>query len=245
MNRCVRLLSAFAIYVSAVGAATEVVIAQEAPPRVPQPTAPPALPVIPKPTTSPALPVIPPRTTPEVPQTTTPAAPQTTTTQRICSFDPVENLLPPLTKPTDSKLSYLAQQGFTQSPDGSWVCYVNDSQKEGRYYTLFKVQQIDGKLIASSFLENGSLIEGQKNRTLDLFMTLVKKHTKATQGNHQSIRRYLDTFISLVEQGKVPSSLRGYLFDQPSRSFVLYHSLTEGQLKGTAISININSPQNL
>lgn len=167
-------------------------------------------------------------------------APQQRTLQRICSFDPVTDLLPtPQNQPTNSPFSYLAQQGFIQNPDGSWVCYVNDPKKESRYYTLFKVQQINGKIVASSFLENGSLIDGQDNRSLDLFMMLIKNHTNGTQGNRQSIRRYLEAFISLVKQGKVPALRRGYLFDSPSRGFVSYYPLS-GQIKGTAISIDID-----
>jgi hypothetical protein len=167
-------------------------------------------------------------------------APQQRTLQRICSFDPVADLLPtPQNQPTNSPFSYLAQQGFVQNPDGSWVCYVNDPKKESRYYTLFKVQQINGKIVASSFLENGSLIDGQDNRSLDLFMMLIKNHTKGTEGNRQSIRRYLEAFMSLVKQGKVPALRRGYLFDSPSRGFVSYYPLS-GQIKGTAISIDID-----
>ncbi len=166
-------------------------------------------------------------------------------TQKICSSDAVESLLPPSTEPSNSPISYLAQQGFTQSSDGSWVCYVNDPKKEGRYYTLLKVQQIDGKLVASSFLDQGSLIEGQENRSLDFFMTLVDNYTNTTLNNRQSIRKYLETFISLVRSGKIQASRRGYLFDQPSRSFVMYHPLNAGELKGTGITININSPSNL
>ncbi len=166
-------------------------------------------------------------------------------TQKICSFDAVESLLPPLSEQSNSPISYLAQQGFTQSRDGSWVCYVNDRKKEGRYYTLLKVQQMDGKLIASSFLDQGSLIEGQENRSLDFFMTVIENYTNTSQENRQSIRRYLETFISLVRSGKIQPSRRGYLFDQPSRSFVMYHPLREGELKGTGITININSPDKL
>ncbi|NJM69053.1 MAG: hypothetical protein HC862_01870 [Scytonema sp. RU_4_4] len=175
-----------------------------------------------------------------------PTAPQQQTTQRICSSDTVEDLLPPpVSEQSRSPLSYLAQQGFTQNPDGSWTCYANDSRKQGRYYTLFKVQQINGKLVASSFLDGGILVEGQDNRSLDLFTMLIEKHTKTNQGNRESIRRYLEAFFSLVKQGKVQLSNRGYLFDQPSGGVVIYHPATGGKLKGTAITININSPQNL
>ncbi|KAB8335016.1 hypothetical protein SD80_001200 [Scytonema tolypothrichoides VB-61278] len=168
-------------------------------------------------------------------------APQQRTLQRICSFDPIADLLPtPQNQPTNSPLSYLAQQGFIQNPDGSWICYVNDPKKESRYYTLFKVQQIDSKVVASSFLENGSLIDRQDDRSLDLFMMLIKNHTNATLGNRQSIRRYLEAFMSLVKQGKVPASRRGYLFDSPSRGFVSYYPLTSGKIQGTAITIDIN-----
>jgi hypothetical protein len=200
MNRIIRLLSAFAVSVSAFTTVSSMVLAERV--------------------------------------TTTS---QQRTLQKICSFDPVVNLLPtPANQPTNSPLSYLAQQGFIQNSDGDWVCYVNDPKKESRYYTLFKVQQIDGKVVASSFLENGSLIDGQDNRSLDLFMMLIKNHTNATLGNRQSIRRYLEAFMSLVKQGKVSVSRRGYLFDSPSRGFVSYYPLTRGQIQGTAITIDIN-----
>lgn len=170
-----------------------------------------------------------------------PTTPQQRTLQRICSFDPVADLLPtPQNQLIKSPLSYLAQQGFILDQNGDWVCYVNDPKKESRFYTLFKVQQIDGKIIASSFLENGSLIDGQDNRSLDLFVMLIKNHTNATLGNLLSIRRYLQAFMSLVKQGKVPASRRGYLFDTPSRGFVSYYPITSGQLQGTAITIDIN-----
>ncbi len=223
-------------------------------PTVPAPGTRQQTPTVPAPGTRQQTPIVPPpgtrQQTPTVPppgtRQQTPTVPPPGTTQKICSFDAVESLLPPPTgEQTASAFSYLAQQGFTQKPDGSWVCYVRDNQKQGLYYTLFKVQQIDGKLIASSFLNNGSLIEGQDARSLDLFMTLIENHTKTNQGNRQSIRRYLESFVALVKQGKIPSSGRGYLFDQPSRGFILYNSVTGGELKGTAITININSPQNL
>ncbi|MBE9207042.1 hypothetical protein IQ244_11020 [Nostoc sp. LEGE 06077] len=164
-------------------------------------------------------------------------------TQRICSLDPVEDLLPPpQAKTSNSLFSYLAQEGFTQSKDGSWVCYVNDPKKEGRYYTLFKVQAQNGKLIGSSFLDGGTLIEGQDNRTLDFFMKLIEHHLDGDQENRQSIRRYLESFISLVKEGKIKATRRGFLFDQPNRALVLYHTLSTGDLKGTAITLNIQIP---
>ncbi|KAF3889824.1 MULTISPECIES: aminotransferase class IV [Nostocales] len=170
-----------------------------------------------------------------------PISPQQKNTPKICSFNTVENLLPPIASQQSSSLfAYLGQQGFVQDSDGSWVCYVSDSKKEWRYYTLFKVQQIGEKLIATSFIENGNWIDGQETRSLDLFMTLIEKHIRTTDGNRQSIRNYLATFISLVKQGKVPPLPRGYLFDQPHRGFVSYHSLTSGKFQGTAITININ-----
>ncbi|MBU7586768.1 MAG: hypothetical protein KAF91_28570 [Nostoc sp. TH1S01] len=177
----------------------------------------------------------------------TPTEPQPTT-QRICSLDPVEDLLPPpQAKASHSLFSYLAQEGFTQSKDGSWVCYVNDPKKEGRYYTLFKVQELDGKLIGSSFLDGGNLIEGQENRTLDFFMKLIEHHLNGDEENRQSIRRYLESFISLVKQGKIKASRRGFLFDQPNRALVLYHTLNQGggELKGTAITLNLQIPEKL
>jgi hypothetical protein len=167
-------------------------------------------------------------------------------TQKVCSSDPVENLLPPLPgqKRTNDKLSYLAAQGFKQSEDGSWVCYVNDSKKEGRYYTLFKVQEVNGKLIGSSFLDGGNLIAGQDSRSLNFFMALIENHTNINPENRQSIRRYLEAFIDLVEERKIQPSRRGFVFDQPNRALVIYHQLTTGELRGTAITLNLQSSNN-
>ncbi|MDZ8258189.1 hypothetical protein [Nostoc sp. ChiQUE01b] len=170
----------------------------------------------------------------------TPAVYPQKTTQRLCSLDPIEDLLPPpQTKATNSLLSYLAEQGFTQNKEGSWVCYANDPKKEGRYFTLFKVKQVNSRLIASSFLDEGSLIQGQENRSLDFFMMLIEHHTNTTKENRQGIRRYLQAFVSLVKEGKIKPTRRGYLFDQPNRAIVLYHTLSSGNLKGTGITINI------
>ncbi|MEH2393620.1 MAG: hypothetical protein V7K21_18820 [Nostoc sp.] len=170
-----------------------------------------------------------------------PAVSQRKTTHRICSLDPIEDLLPPpQTKASNSLLSYLAEQGFTQNQEGSWVCYANDPKKEGRYFTLFKVKQVDGRLIASSFLDEGSLIQGQENRSLNFFMMLIERHMNTTQENRQGIRRYLEAFVSLVKQGKIKPTRRGFLFDQPNRALVLYHTLSSGNLKGTGITINIS-----
>ena len=172
------------------------------------------------------------------------AASQQKITQRICSLDPIDNLLPPpQIKASNSLLSYLAEQGFTQNKEGSWVCYANDSKKEGRYFTLFKVKQVDGRLIASSFLDEGSLIQGQENRSLDFFMMLIEHHLNTSQENRQGIRRYLEAFVSLVKQGKIKPTRRGFLFDQPNRALVLYHTLSSGNLKGTGITINISLPK--
>lgn len=176
----------------------------------------------------------------------TPTAPEQQKTQRVCSSDSVEDLLPPpASLQSRSPLSYLGEEGFTQNSDGSWTCYVSDNRKQGRYYTLFKVQQINGKLVASSFLDGAILMEGQDSRSLDFFMMLIEKHTKANQGNRESIRRYLNAFFSFVKEGKVQLSNRGYLFDQPSGAVVIYHPVTGGKLQGAAITINISSPQNL
>ena len=174
----------------------------------------------------------------------TPAASQQKTTQRICSLDPIDNLLPPVqTKASNSLLSYLAEQGFIQNQEGSWVCYANDPKKEERYFTLFKVKQVDGRLIASSFLDEGSLIQGQESRSLDFFMMLIKRHTNTSPENRQGIRRYLEAFVSLVKEGKIKPTRRGFLFDQPNRGLVLYHTLSSGNLKGTGITINISLPK--
>jgi hypothetical protein len=172
------------------------------------------------------------------------AVSQRKTTQRICSLDPIEDLLPPpQTKTNNSLLSYLAEQGFTQNQEGSWVCYANDPKQEGRYFTLFKVKRVDNRLIASSFLDEGSLIQGQENRSLDFFMMLIEHHLNTTQENRKGIRRYLEAFVSLVKQGKIKPTRRAFLFDQPNRGMVLYHTLSSGNLKGTGITINIYLPK--
>lgn len=172
------------------------------------------------------------------------AVSQRKATQRICSLDPIEDLLPPpQTKANNSLLSYLAEQGFTQNKEGSWVCYANDPKKEGRYFTLFKVKRVDNRLIASSFLDEGSLIQGQENRSLNFFMMLIEHHLNTTQENRKGIRRYLEAFVSLVKQGKIKPTRRAFLFDQPNRGMVLYHTLSSGNLKGTGITINIYLPK--
>ncbi|WP_414542938.1 hypothetical protein [Nostoc sp. CCY0012] len=176
----------------------------------------------------------------------TPTTLQPRTTQRLCSVDPVADLLPPIpNKPSNSLLSYLAQEGFTQSQDGAWVCYVNDPKREERYYTLFKVQEMNGQLIASSFLDGGNFIEGQEYQSIDFFMKLVERHMNTSQENRQSVRRYLETFVDLVKEGKIQPSRRGFFFDQPNRALVLYQTLSTGDLKGSAITINIQAPENL
>jgi hypothetical protein len=168
------------------------------------------------------------------------------TTQKICSVDTTENLLPPIeNQQSQSSLSYLAQQGFLQTSDGSWVCYAPDPKQEGRYYSLFKVQEIHGTLVATSFLDQGSLVDGQDNRSLDFFMKLVQNHMKTNPGNLESIHRYLEAFVSYVKLGKIKPSTRSYLFDEPSRGFIVYHPIKNEKLNGTAITINIGSPQNL
>ncbi|ARV63064.1 hypothetical protein BZZ01_16145 [Nostocales cyanobacterium HT-58-2] len=240
MNIIVRLLGVCAFSVSAYATMSCLAIAQQTP-TTPLPGTTQQTPTVPPPGTTQQTPTVPPPGTTQQ----TPTAPQAGTTQKICSFDTVENVLPPTGEQSPSPLSYLAEQGFTQTANGTWACYVRDNQKPGLYYTLFKVQQVNGKLIASSFLNNGSLIEGQDARSLDLFMMLIANHTKTNQGNRESIRRYLESFFTLVQKGKVPLSARGYLFDQPSKSFILYNNVAGGELKGTAITININSPQNL
>jgi hypothetical protein len=257
MNTLTRLLSVGVLSVSAWTAMSAVSHAQTAPtPNTPtkptntNSTPAPNTPTQPSNTNIPLL-VDPakPTNTNSTPAPNTPVKPTDTNSanaQQICSYNTVEGLLPPPSnQQTNSPLSYLAEQGFVQNAEGAWVCYVNDEQKPGRYYTLFKVQQINGALIATSFLGQGVPIQEQNDRTVQLFMKLVQNHTKANTQNQQSIERYLSTFVSLVEKGKVKPSRRGFLFDQPSRGLVLYHPVTGGDLQGTGITININAPQNL
>ena len=170
-----------------------------------------------------------------------PTVPQQTIMGKICSFSAVEDLLPsPSIQANNSGLSYLKDQGFRQESSGSWVCYINEPNREWGYYTLFRVEQIQGKVIASSFLKNGSLVNGQDYRSIDLFMTLIEHNTNIKQSTRQSIQRYLQAFISLVKQGKITPSRRGYIFDQPNNGFVVYHPILNGKLEGTAITVNIN-----
>ncbi|MEH2262990.1 hypothetical protein [Nostoc sp.] len=214
MNIIVRLFGAIVLQVSALAAMSSMAMSDDKPFRVPT------------------------QETPIISQL------KTRTTHRICSLDPIEELLPPpQNKANNSLLSYLAEQGFTQNKDGSWICYANDPKKEGRYFTMFKVKQVDGRLIASSFLDEGSLIQGQENRSLDFFMMLIEHHLNASQENRQGIRRYLEAFVSLVKEGKIKPTRRGFLFDQPNRALVLYHTLSSGNLKGTGITINISLPK--
>ncbi|BAY42746.1 hypothetical protein SAMD00079811_03240 [Scytonema sp. HK-05] len=85
-----------------------------------------------------------------------------------------------------------------------------------------------------------------KIRLLSAFTLSVSAFTAIpNQGNRQSIQRYLESFISLVKQIKVPLSRRRYLFDQSRTVVVLYDPVREGKLKSTPITTNIYSPQNL
>jgi hypothetical protein len=233
MNIIVRLFGAIVLQVSALAAMSSMAMSDDKPFRV----------------NTQQTPVVYPRKTTQpfrvnTQKTPAPAVYPRKTTQRICSLDPIEDLLPPpQTKTSNSLLSYLAEQGFTQNKEGSWVCYANDPKKEGRYFTLFKVKQVNNRLIASSFLDEGSLIQGQENRSLDFFMMLIERHTNSTKENRQGIRRYLQSFVSLVKEGKIKPTRRGYLFDQPNRAMVLYHTLSSGNLKGTGITINIYLPK--
>ncbi|MEH2255080.1 hypothetical protein [Nostoc sp.] len=231
MNIIVRLFGAIVLQVSALAAMSSMAMSDDKPFRVNTQQTPA---VYPRKTIQPF----------RVNTQQTPAVYPRKTTQRICSLDPIEDLLPPpQTKASNSLLSYLAEQGFTQNKEGSWVCYANDPKKEGRYFTLFKVKQVNSRLIASSFLDEGSLIQGQENRSLDFFMMLIERHTSTTKENRQGIRRYLQAFVSLVKEGKIKPTRRGYLFDQPNRALVLYHPLSSGNLKGTGITINIYLPK--
>jgi hypothetical protein len=233
MNIIVRLFGAIVLQVSALAAMSSMAMSDDKPFRVNTQQTPA---VYPRKTTQPFR--------VNTQQTPVPAVYPRKTTQRICSLDPIEDLLPPpQTKTSNSLLSYLAEQGFTQNKEGSWVCYANDPKKEGRYFTLFKVKQVNSRLIASSFLDEGSLIQGQENRSLDFFMMLIERHTNSTKENRQGIRRYLQAFVSLVKEGKIKPTRRGYLFDQPNRAMVLYHTLSSGNLKGTGITINIYLPK--
>ncbi|MEH1808111.1 MAG: hypothetical protein ACYTXT_16500 [Nostoc sp.] len=231
MNIIVRLFGAIVLQVSALAAMSSMAMSDDKPFRVNTQQTPT---VYPRKTTQPF----------RVNTQQTPTVYPRKTTQRICSLDPIEDLLPPpQTKASNSLLSYLAEQGFTQNKEGSWVCYANDPKKEGRYFTLFKVKQVNNRLIASSFLDEGSLIQGQENRSLDFFMMLIEHHTNTSKENRQGIRRYLQAFVSLVKEGKIKPTRRGYLFDQPNRAMVLYHTLSSGNLKGTGITINIYLPK--
>ncbi len=251
MNTIAHLLSVYALSVSALTAMSAVSTAQTTPTPSTQ-TQPTNTNITPKPATQtqPTNTNITPKpatqTQPTNTNTTKPQQNTNSQLQQICSYNTVEGLLPPPSnQQKNSPLSYLAEQGFVQNAEGAWVCYANDEQKPGRYYTLFKVQQINGALIATSFLDHGTTIQEQGDRTVELFMKLIQNHTRANTQNQESIQRYLSSFVSLVEQGKVKPSRRGYLFDQPSRGLVLYHSVTGGDLQGTGITININAPQNL
>ncbi|MEH2177164.1 hypothetical protein [Nostoc sp.] len=233
MNIIVRLFGAIVLQVSALAAMSSMAMSDDKPFRINTQQTPA---VYPQKTTQPFR--------VNTQQAPAPAVYPRKTTQRICSLDPIEDLLPPpQTKTSNSLLSYLAEQGFTQNKEGSWVCYANDPKKEGRYFTLFKVKQVNSRLIASSFLDEGSLIQGQENRSLDFFMMLIERHTNTTKENRQGIRRYLQAFVSLVKEGKIKPTRRGYLFDQPNRALVLYHTLSSGNLKGTGITINIYLPK--
>jgi hypothetical protein len=132
--------------------------------------------------------------------------------------------------------------GLTPSQDGSYVCLVKDPNNNRREFTLFKVKKIDKILVATAFLEGGKFFVGQEQATTNLFLEMIQFYTDIPEEYYQGIDRYFQEFYSRIADKRLkPASDRSYAVDEPSTTVVMYHSL-QGEIKGTAISLNIYLP---
>jgi hypothetical protein len=132
--------------------------------------------------------------------------------------------------------------GLTPSQDGSYVCLVKDPNNNRREFTLFKVKKIDKILVATAFLKGGNFFTGQEQATTDLFLEMIEFYTDIPEEYYQGIDRYFQEFyLRIADRRLKPTSDRSYAVDEPSTTVVMYHSL-QGEIKGTAISLNIYLP---
>ena len=72
---------------------------------------------------------------------------------------------------------FYRQLGLIPAKDGSYVCIVQDPNNSRREFTLFKVKRIDNILVASSFLDRGEFLAGQKKAVSDLFLEMIQFFT--------------------------------------------------------------------
>jgi hypothetical protein len=132
--------------------------------------------------------------------------------------------------------------GLTPSQDGSYVCLVTDPDNNRREFTLFKVKKIDNILVATAFLEGGKFFVGQEQATTNLFLEIIQFYTDIPKEYYLGINRYFQEFyLRIADKRLKPTSDRIYAVDEPSTTVVMYHSL-QGEIKGTAISLNIYLP---
>jgi hypothetical protein len=132
--------------------------------------------------------------------------------------------------------------GLTPSEDGSYVCLVTDPNNTRREFTLFKVKKIDNILVATTFLEGGNFFAGQEQATTNLFLEIIQFYTNIPEEYYSGINRYFQEFyLRIADKRLKPASDRAYPVDEPSTTVIMYHSL-QGEIKGTAISLNIYLP---
>jgi hypothetical protein len=131
------------------------------------------------------------------------------------------------------------QLGLTPFQDGSYVCMATDPQNSRREFTLFKVKKINDLVVVSTFLDEDNFIVGQKQATTDLFLEMMQFYTDIPQEYYPGINNYFEEFYARMADGRLkPSSDRVYAVDEPSTTVVMYHPL-QGEMTGTAISLNI------
>ena len=130
--------------------------------------------------------------------------------------------------------------GLVSSKDGSYVCTVTDPNNNRRRFTLFKVQRIDNVLVASTFLDRGQFLAGQKQAISDLFLEMMQFYTDLPATYYPGVKNYFQEFYLRMADGRLkPSSDRVYAVDEPSATVIMYHP-SQGEFQGTVISLNIS-----
>ena len=129
--------------------------------------------------------------------------------------------------------------GLVPSQDGGYICLTRDANNQRREFTVFKVKPVDNLLVVTAFLPDGEFLPQQQTAATDLFLATIRFYTDIPQPYYQGIQSYFQEFYARVKNGRLkPHSDRVYLLDEPTKTVVLYHPLN-GELQGTAISLNI------
>ena len=135
---------------------------------------------------------------------------------------------------------FYQQLGLVSSKDGSYICMVTDPNNNLRQFTLFKVQKINNVLVASTFLDQGEFLAGQKQAISDLFLEIIQFYTDLPATYYPGVKNYFREFYLRMADGRLnPSSDRVYAVDEPSSTVIMYHP-SQGEFEGTVISLNIS-----